>query len=105
MTAHKIIFEKKDNAELILYVGSESVRAPQYDLARMLSNPLQVEALVAKLSGITSNPLYGQAEEKLAAWTERHKVLLLIVMVIVVLVLGGFIFKSFKSIQSEQAQN
>jgi hypothetical protein len=105
MIAHKIIFEKKDNAAPILYVGSESVRAPQYDLARRLSNPLQVEASVAKLSGITSNPLFGQAEEKPAAWTERHKVLLLIVMVIVALVLGGFIFKSFKSIQSEQAQS
>jgi hypothetical protein len=105
MIAHKIIFEKKDNAAPILYVGSESVRAPQYDLARRLSNPLQVEASVAKLSGITSNPLFGQAEEKPAAWTERHKVLLLIVMIIVALVLGGFIFKSFKSIQSEQAQS
>jgi len=105
MIAHKIIFEKKDNAAPILYVGSESVRAPQYDLERRLSNPLQVKASVAKLSGITSNPLFGQAEEKPAAWTERHKVLLLIVMIIVALVLGGFIFKSFKSIQSEQAQS
>jgi hypothetical protein len=103
MIAHKIIFAKKDNAAPILYVGSESVLAPQYDLARRLSNPLQVQASVAKLGGITSNPLFGQAGQKPAAWTERHKVLLLIVMVIVILVLGGFIFKSFKSIQSEQA--
>ena len=105
MMAHKIIFEKKDNAAPTLYVGSESVRAPRYDLASRLSNPLQVKTSVAKLSGITSNPLFGQAEEKPVAWTERHRVLLLIVMVIVALVLGGFIFKSFKSIQSEQVQN
>ena len=105
MIAHKMIFENKDNAVPILYVGSESARAPGYDLVRRLSNPLQVKAAMAKLSGITSNPLFGQAEEKPAAWTEKHKVLLLIVMIIVVLVLGGFIFKSFKSIQSEQVQN
>ncbi len=105
MIAHQLIFEKKDNAVPMLYVGSESARAPRYDLARTLSNPLRVEASVTKLSGITGNPLFGQAKEKPAAWTEKHKVLLLIVMVIVALVLGGFIFKSFKSIQSEQVQN
>ena len=105
MIAHKIVFESKDNAAPVLYVGSESARAPQYDLERRLSNPLQVKAAMAKLSGITNNPLFGQAEGKPIAWTEKHKVLLLIVMVIVALVLGGFIFKSFKSIQSEQAQN
>jgi hypothetical protein len=105
MIAHKIVFENKDNAAPVLYVGSESARAPQYDLEHRLSNPLQVKAAMAKLSGITSNPLFGQAEEKPIAWTEKHKVLLLIVMVVVALVLGGFILKSFKSIQSEQAQN
>lgn len=105
MIAHNIVFENKDNAAPILYIGSESARAPRYDLERRLSNPLQVKAAMAKLSGITSNPLFGQVEQKPAAWTEKHKVLLLIVMVIVALVLGGFIFKSFKSIQSEQAQN
>jgi len=105
MIAHKIVFENKDNAAPVLYVGSESARAPRYDLEHRLSNPLQVKAAMAKLSWITSNSLFGQAELKPAAWTEKHKVLLLIVMVIVVMVLGGFIFKSFKSIQSEQAQN
>jgi len=105
MIAHKIVFENKDNAVPILYVGSESAMAPRYDLERRLSNPLQVKTGMAKLSGITGNLLFGQAEQKPVAWTEKHKVLLLIVMVIVALVLGGFIFKSFKSIQSEQAQN
>ncbi|MHC4323643.1 MAG: DUF3999 family protein [Planctomycetota bacterium] len=105
MIAHNIVFESKDNAAPILYVGSESAGAPRYDLQRRLSNPLQVKASIAGLGGITSNPLFGQAVEKPAAWTEKHKVLLLIVMVIVALVLGGFIFKSFKSIQIEQAEN
>jgi hypothetical protein len=105
MIAHKLMFENKDNAAPVLYVGSESAMAPRYDLERRLSNPLKVKAVMAKLSGITGNPLFGQAEGKPIAWTEKHKVLLLIVMVAAALVLGGFIFKSFKSIQSEQAQN
>ena len=102
LIAHKIIFENQDNAGPVLYVGSESAMTPRYDIERRLNNPLQIETRIAKLSGITSNPLFGQVEEKPVAWTEKHRILLLTVMVIVALVLGGFIFKSFKSIRSEE---
>ncbi len=105
MIAHKIVFANVDNAAPTLYVGSESAKAPQYDLERRLSNPLQVKARAATLSAIADNPLFGQFEEKPIAWTEKHKVLLLIIMIAMALVLGGFILKSFKSIQSEQAEN
>ena len=105
MIAHKIVFTNMDNVAPTLYVGSESARTPRYDLGHRLSNPLQVKAKAAKLSGITDNPLFGQAEEKAIAWTEKHKVLLLVIMVVMALVLGGFILKSFKSIQSEQVEN
>jgi hypothetical protein len=105
MIAHKIVFAHADSAAQLLYVGSESARAPQYDLERRLSDPLQIKTRLARLNGITGNPLFGQSGEKPAARTERHKVLLLIVMVVVALVLGGFIFRSFKSIQSEQVQD
>jgi hypothetical protein len=94
-----------DNVAPTLYVGSESARTPRYDLRQRLSNPLQVKAKAAKLSGIIDNPLLGQAEEKPAAWTEKHKVLLLVIMVVTALVLGWFILKSFKSIQSKQVEN
>jgi len=105
MIAHKIVFAAQDDAAPILYVGSESARPPRYDLKQRLSHPLQVKARVAKLSNITDNPLFGQVEAKPLAWTEKHRVLLLIIMVAVVLVLGWFILKSFKSIQSEQVEN
>lgn len=105
MMAHEIIFESKDNLTPLLYVGSESAVTPRYDLKQRLSDPLRVSARTARLAGITVNPLFKQAEEKPVAWTEKHKGLLLTVMVGVVLVLGGFILKSFKSIQSEQAQD
>ncbi len=105
MIAHKIVFANMDNVAPALYFGSETARTPRYDLGQRLSNPLQVKARTAKLSGTTDNPLFGQAEEKPVAWTEKHKVLLLVIMVVVALVLGGFILKSFKSIQSEQVEN
>jgi len=104
MVAHEVIFAAGDNGVLALYVGSASARSPRYDLARRLSDPLQVEARIAKLSAITDNPLFGHAEQKPVPWTERHQVVLLIIMVAVALVPAGFIFKSFKSIQSERVQ-
>jgi len=57
------------------------------------------------VSAITNNPLFGQAEQKAVPWTERHQVLLLIIMVVVALVLAGLILKSLKSIRSERIQD
>jgi hypothetical protein len=105
MIAHQMVFEAEDSAAPALYVGSESARPPQYDLEHRLSNPSQIEAGIARLSGIADNPVFGQAEEKPVAWTEKHKILLPTILVVVVLVLAGFILKSFKSMQNEQAQN
>jgi len=105
MIAHKIIFTNIDDVVPTLYVGSEAARKPRYDLEYRLSNPLQVKARATNLSGIINNPLFGQVKEPSVAWTEKHKVLLLAIMVVMTLVLGGFILKSFKSIQSEQVES
>jgi hypothetical protein len=104
MIAHNIVFEPQDGPAPVLYVGSQSAGMPRYDLSRLLTRPLQVRARIAKLSGIVENPLFGQAQLKPLAWTEKHKVLLWIIMGLVVAVLGAFILKSFKSIQTKDAQ-
>lgn len=105
MIAHQMVFEAEDNTASTFYVGCESAQPPQYDLVHRLSNPSQVEAGIASLGSIADNPAFGQAEEKSAAWTEKHKILLSIILGVVVLVLAGFILKSFKSIQNEQSRN
>ncbi len=105
MIAHNIIFESQDSTAPVLYVGSQSAGMPRYDLSRILTRPLQVQTKTANLGNITDNPLFGQAEPKPLAWTEKHKVLLWIIMGAVVVVLAGFILKSFKSIQTTEAQN
>ena len=104
MTAHKLVFAAGDNVPLTLYVGSKLTGSPRYDLQRTLSDPLKVAMRTAKLSCFAGNPLFSPVGEKALAWTEKHKVLLLIILVATALVLGGFILKSFKSIQKEQAQ-
>jgi len=105
MIAHNIVFESQDGVAPVLYVGSQSAGMPRYDLSRLLSRPLEVQARKANLGDITNNPLFGQVEPKPLAWTEKHKVLLWIIMGVVVAVLGAFIFKSFKSIQTKEAQS
>ncbi|UCC96573.1 MAG: DUF3999 family protein [Phycisphaerales bacterium] len=105
MMAHEIVFENTGNLAPLLYVGLESAITPRYDLKQRLSDPLQVSASIARLGSMTGNPLFRQTEPEPLAWTEKHKGLLLTVLVGVVLVLGAFILKSFKSIQSEQAQD
>ena len=99
MTAHKIVFPAaEDSSNLALYAGSDSASAPRYDISYKLANPLEVSALSGTFGPVAENPLFGKAAPKPAPWTEQHKTLLMGVMIIVVLVLGGFILKSFKSI-------
>jgi hypothetical protein len=105
MTVHEIVFESKDSAPLLLYVGSESAGMPRYDLKQRLNDPLRINARTARLAGMAGNPLFKQTEERPVSWTEKHKGLLLTVMVGVVLVLGGFILRSFKSLHGQQAQD
>ena len=105
MIADNIVFAAQDDVASALYVGAKSATKPQYDLARRLSLPLQVKARMARLGGITDNPLFGKVEPRPLAWTEKHKVLLWIIMGAVVVVLAGFILKSFKSIQTKEVQS
>jgi hypothetical protein len=105
MIADEVVFAADDNTELVLYAGSASAGMPQYDIKYRLTNPLEAKTKSARLSSITDNPLFREAEQKLAPWTERHRILLLIALIVVALVLGRFILKSFKSIRSEQSQS
>lgn len=104
MAAHKLVFEDSGTGTTLLYAGSESAKKPSYDLNRTLSNPLEIKTGRAVLGSIIDNPLFEKAAQKPVAFTEKHRILLLIVLVIAALALGGFIFKSFTSIKNEQLQ-
>ncbi len=105
MIPHRVIFESNTYSEPTVYIGAKDSKRPKYDLAHRLSKPLELKAGTAMLGNISDNPLFGQAEAKPLAWTEKHKVLLLVVMGTMALILGGFIFKSFMSLRNEQVQN
>jgi hypothetical protein len=101
MIPAKLIFPRGTSPAITLYVGAESAFTPKYDLEYTLKNPDQIKTSPAQLSSLADNPLFGKNAETIP-WTEKHKTLLLIALGAVVLVLGGFILKSFKSIQSTQ---
>jgi len=105
MVAHELVFEDPGTGTAVLYTGSESAKRPLYDLNRTLSNPLEIRTGRAVLGSIIDNPLFKKAEQGPVASTEKHKVLLLIVLVIAALALGGFILRSFASIRSERLDN
>ena len=88
---------------ITFYVGCESASTPRYDLRHRLTDTTKIKAGETILGKIAENQ---QAEiKKPVAWTEKHKALLAIILIVVVVVLAGFIFKSFKAIQTEQPQN
>ena len=105
MIPHQIVFPIKQKTDATFYVGASSLAPPVYDLRHRLSRPLRVEARKASIANIADNPLFVQAPAKQLPWSERHKVLLLIILAAAALVLGGFILKSLQSIKSEQTQN
>ena len=99
------MFDAGSNLNASLYVGSESAHRPKYDITYKWHNLSEVQETLATLGPITENPLFGKVEQKPQPWTEKHKVLLLIIMAVVVLALGGFILNSFKSIQDNQTSS
>ncbi|HUT29065.1 MAG TPA: DUF3999 family protein [Sedimentisphaerales bacterium] len=105
MIPHQIVFPIKQESDATFYVGASSLAPPVYDLRHRLRRPLRVEARESSMANIADNPLFVQAPAKQLPWSERHKVVLLIILVAVVLVLGGFILHSLRSIKSQQAQN
>jgi hypothetical protein len=105
MIPHQIVFPVEQKTEATFYVGASSLAPPVYDLRHRLGRPLQVEARKAAIANIADNPLFVQAPAKRLPWSERHKVLLLIILAAAALVMGGFILQSFKSIKTEQARN
>ncbi|MHC4131983.1 MAG: DUF3999 family protein [Planctomycetota bacterium] len=98
MIPHHVIFDYAHDPKPTLYFGSEDATKPVYDIKRVILKPLEIPTRETALGQIIDNLLYRQMEETLP-WTEKHRVLLMTVLVIVVLVMGIYILKSFKSIQ------
>jgi len=101
MIRHRVVFPAAADKSLRVYVGCESAGHPRYDLARRIGKVDEVKTTTAGIAALTENPLFRKTAEGQKPWTEQHRILLLVVLSAVVLVLGVFMVKSLKSIQSQ----
>jgi len=99
---HQLVFPSQASGPLWLYFCCPDAPRPRYDLAQRLTDAEKKSAISAKLGDVVANPLFKKSLQKAVPWTEQHKSLLLIAMLVVAAVLAAFILKSFKSIQSQQ---
>ncbi len=101
MIAHELLFGRQEGG-CLLYLGNPSASAPRYDLEHTLSQPGKIPAAAATLAGIQPNPSFEIKPVKAVPWTEQYKILLWVILILMVVVLGGFIVKSMRSILSRE---
>ncbi len=85
MRERNLCFEVASGAAYVLYYGDNALTAPRYDYAAWFA--LQPSAAVATLGAENANPAFQERPDQ-RAFTEKHPVLLWIVLVVVVLLLG-----------------
>jgi hypothetical protein len=88
----RIYFESGGNTALGLYYGDQKLGAPSYDYAKFFQpNP---DAAIAQLGEPEANAVYtGRPDDR--PWSERHKSLLWLAMLIVVAALGIVAVRGF----------
>ena len=101
MIPHQLTFSSFDEVTPVLYLGKQKASKPHYDMARLLNDSSKADTALAELGKVVRNPLFGQGEITPIPWTEKHKILLWLVLGAVVVALGTFILKSFTSIQNQ----
>lgn len=103
MIPHQLLFARQDEV-CQLYTGNPLVAAPRYDLEQTLSQPTKIPAAEVTFSDMKPNPSFAIKPVKTVPWTERHKILLWVTLILIVVVLGGFIIKSWKTITSRPGE-
>ncbi|KPK74138.1 MAG: hypothetical protein AMJ79_14690 [Phycisphaerae bacterium SM23_30] len=98
MLPHTLIFPSPPSKSCLMYLGYDQASPPKYDLALRLTNPQNVPADTAELGPIEANPLWDAPPAPTVPWTEQHKILFWLLLVLAVLILGVFIGKSLRNI-------
>ncbi len=92
--ARTAVFPYEDGKTYSLYYGNSSARAPQYDLAQILTHLNTKEYLVVMELGSESvNQLYKKQEKPLPPFSERYPYALNTLLVILVVIIGGLVAK------------
>jgi hypothetical protein len=103
MIPHRVIFDFSGGGDLALYCGNPSAAKPQYDINYKVGDATAVKTTDVKLGALAENSFFSKTAQKPVAWTEKHKMLLTIILGAVVLILGVFMFKSFRDIKPTES--
>ena len=82
------IFEAHPGVSYALYYGNPSARQPEYDITRLSTYIDEASLPVVTAGSESPNPLYVAPQGPVVPFTESHKILLNILLVIVVLGIG-----------------
>ena len=90
----RVYFDPQGKSLLKLYYGDNKLGAPVYDYARFFK--ADPAAALAELDPAAHNAAYrGRPDER--PWSERHKVVLWVAMIIAVIVLGVVAIRGLKA--------
>ncbi|MEQ8982962.1 MAG: hypothetical protein RL846_33765, partial [Deltaproteobacteria bacterium] len=97
--AERIVFSARAAGAHALYVGSDRVGPPSYDLERILAqkDTLPLELGDASIGTLVDNPVFGQPSAEPLPWTEQHRGTIAIVLVVVLLGLAAWAVRLFVS--------
>jgi hypothetical protein len=90
----RLYFDPRGKSALELYYGDPKLETPSYDYKKFFQ-PAS-DAPVAQLGAASANPQFtGRPDDR--PWSERHKAVLWIAMLLAVALLGGLALRSLKS--------
>jgi hypothetical protein len=94
----RLYFEPQGKSGLKLYYGDDKLEAPVYDYAKFFHE--DVNAVEAKIGWETANPSYAARPDD-RPWSERHKGVLWLAMLLAVAILAVLALRGLKSGSSE----
>jgi hypothetical protein len=91
---HRVYFDPQGKSALRLYYGDAKLLSPVYDYARFFKADPAVAR--AELGTGSQNPAYtGRPDDR--PWSERHKVVMWLAMIVAVIVLAGLAVRGLKA--------
>lgn len=92
---HYLAFQPTSDGPYTLYLGNDAAAKPQYDLAHFIGR-LRAEGVTKiDIGPVRPNPAFAE-KEKVVPWSERHKGLLWVVLIAVLLVLGVLVVRRIR---------
>ncbi len=103
-TIRAIVFEAKPYSQYSVYYGNNKAGSPQYDFARFFNYVDTNDFIRAELGGQVSNTSFVPPPQPVVPFTEKYPYLLNVTLVILVIIIGAFLFFYLRSVTKGHAK-